>query len=46
MPSGHHDAEELSQLLGAGAEPEPLRASVWQGTSLRSVPRQTEKPFL
>ncbi|HEY5706458.1 MAG TPA: hypothetical protein VIS96_12875 [Terrimicrobiaceae bacterium] len=23
MPSGHHDAEELSQLLGAGAEPEP-----------------------
>jgi hypothetical protein len=44
MPSGHHDAEELSQLLGAGAEQEPRVLRF--GRALRSVLSQTEKPFL
>ena len=37
MPSGHHDAEEVSQALGAGAEPEPPCALRF-GMALRYAP--------
>jgi len=45
MPSGHDDAEEVSQLLGAGAEPEPHARFGFAGhfATLRAL-SQPEKP--